>query len=451
MSTSKRLCLLEYLMKDAIISDLVKIIRAKQCILFVGSGLSNTIGLPLWNELIDEMKPVLLSLAETKKDRDEEKKYLNTASYLDIATRFKFKVGLGSYSIFLKEKYRMAITQLSPSHNALTRIKLWPFAITTNFDKLLETAFTIPGNVAPTIVTQPDELIMSLRSGDFFILKLHGDIDRPQSIVLTRDEYENFVYDRRGHLLLDTLKQQLIFKSVLFIGFSLSDPNFQRIFGESGWLANGYQGEAFSIMAKTTKPEREEWQRRRLRILPLDDFDELTPMLNIIADQVIGLGNDIVIVNRLGYDFGSPKEFLNSHPILQVSARKQYEIVAKRLFSSHAGFGVPYLDSDEFNESYNASFKELGLTNHLLITLTGKDIDFVPKTFWERMPCDYKTLCQLVRKDKKKVFGIKENDGLYILLVAAFSEEDMKKAILDFLDLTAIPSGGEEFLNSTKA
>lgn len=128
---------------------------------------------------------------------------------------------------------------------------------------------------------------MSFRSGKFFILKLHGDIDRLKSIVLTRDEYEKFLFNRRGQMLLDSLKQHLIYRTVLFIGFGLSDPHFLRVLGEAGWLAMGYQGEVFCIMANTSKPEREEWKRRSIHIIPISNHDELPIFLNKLADEVI--------------------------------------------------------------------------------------------------------------------------------------------------------------------
>jgi len=245
-------------MRDSAISQLVSAIRSKQCVPFIGAGLSKASGMPLWNELIGQMKPFLLDLAETVSDKEEEARYLDQADYLDVATRFKFKAGLGSYHQFLQERYRFSKSQPSQAHHALTRIRSWPFVITTNFDKLLEASFTKPRLIPPAIVTEPDELVVSIRSGEIFVLKLHGDIDRPQSIVLTRDEYDQFINSQRGQLLLDTLRQQLMFRTVLFIGFGLTDPNFLRVFGEVGWLAKGYQGDAFSIMAHTTKPEREE-------------------------------------------------------------------------------------------------------------------------------------------------------------------------------------------------
>jgi hypothetical protein len=427
-------------MRDSAISELVHAIRAKQCVPFVGAGLSKVAGMPLWDELIEDMKPLLLGLAETEGDREEEAQYLDKASYLDVATRFKFKAGLGHYHRFLQERYRPARSQPSGLHQALARIRSWPFVITTNFDKLLEAAFTQPGCVSPATVTQPEELVISIRSGEFFILKIHGDIDRPQSIVLTRDEYEQFIHSRRGQLLLDTLRQQLMFRTVLFVGFGLTDPNFLRVFGEVGWLASGYQGDAFSIMAHTTKPEREEWRRRRLRTIPLVSYEELTPFLNDLADKVIGIGSDVVIINALAQDFESPKEFLIANPFFQISGKWACDFVREHAYTSHAGFSVNLLESEEIWEPFNTTFHELGKTNHLLVTITRHEIGQVPENFWQRMPCDRETLLRHLEQDGKAVFGVQETGGLYTLLVAAADGDSLKAALTGFLTLRAIPA-----------
>lgn len=427
-------------MINSIISELVHAIRTKQCVPFVGAGLSKLAGMPLWAELIDDMKPLLLDLAESESDKEEEKRYLEQAKYLDVATRFKFRTGLGRYHRFLQERFRGTIKKPSEAHLALARIRSWPFIITTNFDRLLETAFTQPWRTSPAAVTEPDELISSIRAGELFILKLHGDIDRPQSVVLSRDEYEQFICSRRGQIMLDTLRQQLLFRTILFVGFGLTDPNFLRVFGEVGWLAGGYQGDAFSIVANTTKPEREEWQRRRLRIIPLENYDELTPFLNDLADKVIGIGSDVVIINALRQDFESPKEFLTNNPFFQICDNWSCEVVREQLSTRHAGFSAGLIDSEKIWEPFKASFYEICKTNHMLVTIIQDEFDYIPESFWHRMPCNREILVRHLEQDGKIVFGIQKTDELYTLLVAAKSKESLEMAINGFLNLRMIPA-----------
>jgi hypothetical protein len=192
-------------------------------------------------------------------------------------------------------------------------------------------------------------------------------------------------------------------------------------------------------MAQTTKPEREEWQHRRLRILPLKSHDELTPFLNDLADKVIGIGSDVVIINALGQDFEAPKEFLTANPFFQISDEWSCDVANEQLHTRHSGFSANYLESEEIWEPYKTTFHELGKTNHLLVTITRSEIDQIPESFWQRMPCDRETLIQYVEQDRKAVFGVREIGGLYTLLVAAAKHDGLKEVLTDFLTLKAIP------------
>lgn len=63
--------------------------------------------------------------------------------------------------------------------------------------------------------------------GDRWLLKLHGSVDAPESIVLTRDHYLRFNTDRDS--LTSLAKATLMTRRLLFVGFGMSDPHFHEI------------------------------------------------------------------------------------------------------------------------------------------------------------------------------------------------------------------------------
>ena len=77
-----------------------------------------------------------------------------------------------------------------------------------------------------------------LFSGGFFILKAHGDIDDAASLVLTARDYRNIIHSNPA---FDALFSALLMtRCLLFIGYSLADPDFRllldrqlSIFGEN--------------------------------------------------------------------------------------------------------------------------------------------------------------------------------------------------------------------------
>jgi hypothetical protein len=56
------------------------------------------------------------------------------------------------------------------------------------------------------------------------LVKLHGSIEQPDTIVLTRSDYARARVDRAE--MLGFLRSELVETAFLFVGFSLSDPNF---------------------------------------------------------------------------------------------------------------------------------------------------------------------------------------------------------------------------------
>ena len=60
-----------------------------------------------------------------------------------------------------------------------------------------------------------------------WLLKMHGSVDRPRDIVLTRRDYMR--YDEQRAALAGIVQAQLITKQMLFVGFSMNDANFLRI------------------------------------------------------------------------------------------------------------------------------------------------------------------------------------------------------------------------------
>ena len=72
-----------------------------------------------------------------------------------------------------------------------------------------------------------DKTFRSARELRRWLLKLHGSVDRPEDIVITRQDYLR--YDDRRSALAGILQALLATREMLFVGFSLKDENFDRV------------------------------------------------------------------------------------------------------------------------------------------------------------------------------------------------------------------------------
>jgi hypothetical protein len=105
--------------------------------------------------------------------------------------------------------------------------------ITTNWDLLLEPLFE---DCQPYI--GQDELIFHEPAGIGEIYKIHGCCSRPNSLVLTTEDYGHF--DDRNAYLAAKLLAIFVEHPVVFLGYSLSDRNIVGILHS---IANGLTSE----------------------------------------------------------------------------------------------------------------------------------------------------------------------------------------------------------------
>ncbi|MBF0406162.1 MAG: HEAT repeat domain-containing protein [Candidatus Riflebacteria bacterium] len=214
-----------------------KALNEKRCVLFAGAGFSVDAGAPTWKGLFQE----ILNGNDLKNKHNLSDEYINgfmelfnDKNYLDLASALSDS--LSSY--FLREHLRSKFSNLKHTslHETAMRVG-FRAVITTNYDKLFEQAFNKINGLSPRLCIHEDILDIAdlARSKDFFIFKIHGDIDRASSVVLCQEEYQNMLH--RNQHVQEFFKQILATNTVLFAGYGLSDPdilmwmgNFQSIF-----------------------------------------------------------------------------------------------------------------------------------------------------------------------------------------------------------------------------
>ena len=199
-------------------TSLIAELKHRRVVLFAGAGLSATLGLPSWSCLIAKMASDLEFDTELFKMLGG---YPSLAEYYLVQ-----KPCRGAFAKWLRCKWHIASIDIikSQAYRALVKAN-FPIIYTTNYDHLIEKAHCLHGVPVSKIVHGDDIRVVS--SDSVQIVKFHGDLDYPDTMVVTETDY----FERlRFEAALDLkLRADLLRYSVIFVGYSLSDLNIRNM------------------------------------------------------------------------------------------------------------------------------------------------------------------------------------------------------------------------------
>lgn len=201
------------------ISELKDSIANGRVILFAGAGVSAVLGAPTWGQLIDH-------IGEELGFEPAVFRSLST-NYLTLAEFYKLEKGtIGPLRSWMDKGWNFSdeIIQASNVHRKIVELG-FPTIYTTNYDSNIERAFELVGKKVQKIVDVRD--FLPVDQSDHQVVKLHGDFENDDSIVLTETDYFNRLSFESP---LDIrLRSDVLASPVLFIGYSLTDINVRML------------------------------------------------------------------------------------------------------------------------------------------------------------------------------------------------------------------------------
>ena len=179
------------------------------------------IGLPSWGELIEEIAssveydPNIFRLLGD---------HLTLAEYYELS-----KGSLGELRSRMDTQWHSDDKRRAVRESEIYRLLInLPFNIiyTTNYDRYLEWACESQGKEFIKIKNVGD--LVHVSDNKLQIIKFHGDFDDDQSIVLTESSYfERLSFESPLDI---KLRADVLGKTILFLGYSLSDINMRLLF-----------------------------------------------------------------------------------------------------------------------------------------------------------------------------------------------------------------------------
>ena len=242
--------------------ELIELVASGEAVLIVGAGSSARVGYVTWEGLLKKLED-LADQCGCDFEKDEEKRVKKPLEYAeDIKSHIRDKTGdLGRYYALLYELFEPRTTTYDEFHRLLVDL---PFRgiLTTNYDIVLEAALSgkkieakledkeIPPIDEVPLVIGPDapplihEFLLSRNNDPHIpqrIAHLHGTYRYRESIILSSKDYDKNYGLRveqtdkdRGNEGRWTFHRKLLWavlatRRVVFVGFSMKDPYFNKM------------------------------------------------------------------------------------------------------------------------------------------------------------------------------------------------------------------------------
>lgn len=286
------------------IKEIQKAQEKNQLVIFVGSGVSNNSGIPTWGDLIkviadeigyDKCNSCKNRQEDCPKSECKERYDFSQDEYLRIPEYYFQK----DTSIDHRQYYDLIKNTLKndkPSNPIDDEIfEILPHhIITTNYDALLEKSKNLNSKLY-TVVNQDSDLLS--KSDERYILKMHGDLETPDTIVLKESDYIDY---EQEHTLISTFVRSLLINhTFLFLGYSLNDYNLNLIIGWINYFKKFYKVEDRPMNYMVSFEDPFEYEKMRLKdkniyVVALDSLPEdLIDNIEIPASLTNPLGQKL--------------------------------------------------------------------------------------------------------------------------------------------------------------
>jgi hypothetical protein len=136
--------------------------------------------------------------------------------------------------------------------------------VTTNWDPFIERSL----DVLVPIVEDRDLAFWDDRKKQ--VLKIHGCITRPYSIVATQTDYDACM--ARNPLIFNKLKDLMATKTFLFVGYSMRDADFREVWDTITRSLGRFAKLAYAVDPKATPESISFWRERGIELFETYDL-----------------------------------------------------------------------------------------------------------------------------------------------------------------------------------
>jgi hypothetical protein len=252
--------------------ELIEAIADRSAVLLLGSGASLQAGMPSAAAFIEAMIDRIQALDP------HYRLSMSGTAFNAVASDFESLFGRQHlYALAQQLVGTRSLGEPTSAHRVAGR--LFDVILTTNYDILLEQA--LEGHSAVVLAREGD---LPMDSAEVHLVKLHGSISEPASLVMTESELAR-LEETRPHLWAAT-QALLRSRPLLSVGSSLRDPSIVRLLESCRPQLRGW-----AVLYEVSEVERRRLARWGLTALPGDANSVLTALENEVRRLHRGMGD----------------------------------------------------------------------------------------------------------------------------------------------------------------
>lgn len=198
---------------------------AERPILFTGAGASMLARLPDWSGLLNSMAEAIR--AKDPLTANQIVTYVAKGSLTRAADFFLITDEI--LDVEKNDILKGLLKAYDPT--PLVPLAKLPFTgvLTTNFDRSIFDAIAAArsGKTANDYSLGDPKFIQAAFEQDLFVARIHGAAEFPPSIILSENQFKQLL---ENEVYLDVLSENMLHRSILFLGFSFYDPAIKFVF-----------------------------------------------------------------------------------------------------------------------------------------------------------------------------------------------------------------------------
>lgn len=202
-------------------------------------------------------------------DWDELGKIVST-----YISNYSFTNAIDALSLFESEFSRtkliellakeLKIHQIKPGNTHRSFCNLYFDTIcTTNFDFLIEQTLT-ENNIPFSTIVSEERLPISTHEKTKLI-KLHGDFNHPEKMVVTEFDYDSFI--ERNKILSTYISNLFITKTLLLVGYSFDDNDIRTLWQIINSRLGRLSTPAYVVLVEASPIEIARFERRNIKVI----------------------------------------------------------------------------------------------------------------------------------------------------------------------------------------